>query len=112
MTAREPVVAFVGDGEYPLALGPAEIVELERKCGSGIGAIAKRLFAGQFSHADLAETIRLALIGGGETPKNAAAISETYVAGRPISETYETAVLILDAVWFGRLPASQEGEGA
>jgi hypothetical protein len=102
MTPREPHMEFIGDREYPLALGPAEIAELERLCGSGIGAIARRLFRGEFSHREITETVRLALIGAGETPKNAAALVEMYLTRAPIAAGYEIAIGIMEHAWFGR----------
>jgi hypothetical protein len=87
--------------ERNLEISPALVIELERVCGCGIGSLCKRLFAGEFKHADVVETIRLALIGGGESPETAAALVATYAASRPLSETYPLAVAILEALWFG-----------
>jgi Phage tail tube protein, GTA-gp10 len=94
--------AFFGDGERTFRLTPELIVELERKTNSGIGGFCRRLFHGDFSHGDLVETIRLALIGGGETPENAASLVAAYVIGRPLTESYPLAVSILETLWFGR----------
>lgn len=93
--------AFFGDGDHRFKLGLAEITELERKVGGGIGAICRRLFAGEFSHADVVETIRLALIGGGLSPERAYQLVDAYVIGRPLTESYSLAVAILEALWFG-----------
>jgi hypothetical protein len=94
-------VAFFGDAKRTFKITPELITELERKTGCGIGGLCRRLFAGEFGHADLIETIRLALIGGGEKPETAAALVATYAADRPLSETYPLAVSILEALWFG-----------
>ena len=67
--------AFFGDGERDFLLTPEIIVELERKTGAGIGGLCRRLFAGDFKHADITETIRLGLIGGGTSPKEADALT-------------------------------------
>jgi len=93
--------AFFGDGERDFKLPPDLIVELERKTGSGIGGLCRRLFAGDFRHADVTETIRLALIGGGTAPKDADALVAAYAVNRPFSETYPLAVSILETLWFG-----------
>ena len=63
--------AFFGDGERDFRITPELIVELERKSGAGIGGLCRRLFAGDFKHSDVTETIGLALIGGGTSPKEA-----------------------------------------
>lgn len=89
------------DGEYTFALTPALITELETKCGAGIGTICHRVFNRQFAQADITETIRLSLIGGGTDPKRAASLIAAYVADRPLSETYPIAAKTLERVWFG-----------
>src|SRR5579863_239402 len=91
---------FFGDAERDFALTPVLIEELERLCGAGIGAIAKRLFSGQFSHRDMLQTIRLGLIGGGEKPRVAATLTEVYGAHRPINEVLPLAVAILETAFF------------
>lgn len=105
----EPVHrAFFGDGERAFAITPELIGELEHKTGAGIGGLCRRLFAGDFRHTDIIETIRLALIGGGAAPEEAAHLVATYAAGRPLSETYPLAVAILETLWFGA--AKPEGD--
>lgn len=89
------------DGEYTFALTPALIAELETVCGAGIGALAHRVFNRQFAQADITQTIRLSLIGGGIDPKRAASLIAAYVADRPLSETYPIAAKTLERVWFG-----------
>lgn len=101
MTAELTHRAFFGDGERNFLLTPELIVELERKTGAGIGALCRRLFAGDFKHADVCETIRLALIGGGTSPKEADALVAAYAIKRPLSEIFPLAVAILNALWFG-----------
>jgi hypothetical protein len=93
--------AFLGDSEYPFRITPPLILELEAKCGAGIGAICHRVFHRQFQQSDITETIRLALVGGGLPPKRAAELIAAYVADRPLSETYPLASKILERHWFG-----------
>lgn len=92
--------AFLGDQEYALKLTPELVRELETKCGP-IGALCNRVFARAFTQADLAETIRLALVGGGTSPKRAHELIAAYVDGRPLIETYELAAKILERTLFG-----------
>jgi hypothetical protein len=99
-------VAFFGDVKRTFKITPELVIELERKTGAGIGGLCRRLFAGEFAHGDILETIRLALIGGGENPEAAASLVDAYAAHRPLSETYPLAVSILEALWFGRAKGS------
>jgi hypothetical protein len=90
---------FFGDGDHSFALKQPQITELENKYGA-VSAICGRVFARQFSQAEIAETIRLALIGAGEHPKRAAELIALYVTDRPLNEFYSTALAICEAVWF------------
>ncbi|MBB4373305.1 hypothetical protein GGD63_006127 [Bradyrhizobium sp. cir1] len=94
------LTAFFGDQEYKFDLAPSQIRELEAKCGP-IGAISNRVFSRNFAQADVNETIRLALIGGGTAPKRATELIAAYAEGRPLIETYELAARILERVMFG-----------
>jgi hypothetical protein len=97
-----PHIAFFGDAEYPFKLTPVLTTELEQKTGVGIGALCSRVFNRHFAQADITETIRIALIGGGLTPERAAALIASYAVDRPLSETYPVVVAILENVWFGQ----------
>ncbi|MYZ46469.1 gene transfer agent family protein [Propylenella binzhouense] len=92
---------FYADLEHVFALTPPLIAELERITGSGIGGLCRRIFAGDFKHAEIVAVIRLALIGGGLDPETAAALVTTYTAVRPLVEAHELAVAILETVFFG-----------
>lgn len=100
--------AFFGDGERDFRITPELIVELERKTGAGIGGLCRRLFAGNFQHADITETIRLALVGGGASPKDADALVAAYAVNRPLGEIFPLAVSILETLWFG---VAKKGDG-
>ena len=94
-----PIVRFFGDAEHRFLLRPAEIVELERVTGTGIGALFARVSAQQFYHADVLHTLRLALIGGGSTPEAAAQLVRTYAERRPFPEYVGIVVDTLAALW-------------
>lgn len=99
---------FFGDAERDFCLTPALIIELERRTDAGVGALCKRLFANEFTLTDIAQTIRLALIGGGETPERADELVQTYVLDRPLMQSYPIAVSILEKLWFGTTEPEQE----
>ncbi|WP_314945887.1 gene transfer agent family protein [Bradyrhizobium cosmicum] len=100
--------AFFGDGEHVFKLTKSMVEELEKKCGP-IGALSNRMFARSFSQADLSETIRVALIGGGITPKRAHELIVAYVDGRPLAEIYELAAKILERTLFGQPHETTDG---
>ncbi|MBL0937181.1 MAG: gene transfer agent family protein [Rhizobiaceae bacterium] len=103
-------VAFFGDGERAFALPYHMIEELQRKTGIGFGALFQRLRTMHFSIADISETIRLALIGGGTDPKEAAALVATYVQARPLADSIPLAFAILETVWLGSPTTSQDDQ--
>jgi hypothetical protein len=57
--------------------------------------------------ADMLNTIRFGLIGGGEKPNIAASLARVYAAERPINEALPIAVAILETAFFGK-PSRQE----
>lgn len=123
------------DGEYRFALPLAQIDELQRKCGAGIGAIFARTIKGahragddiilapgqaEFYAADLIETIRQGLIGGKMgtvdeqpvvvTPPIANRLITSYLINQPLSNAWELAVAILGAVIVGYNPPETPGK--
>lgn len=97
--------AFFGDGEKTFALTNDLIEELQRKTDTGIGAIYTRVMTGQFQLSDIMETIRLGLIGGGTSPKEAQALVDAYARPTPIIEAFQLAADILEARWTGKVEA-------
>lgn len=104
------VTAFLGDAKRSFALTDPMILELERLTGTGIGVIYRRAVAMQFSLADVTETLRLAMIGAGTAPIEAARVASTWVANRPLAETYPLALDVLDARWNGTTPQKDDTE--
>lgn len=124
-----------GDGSYEFALPLVQIHELQRKTGIGIGGLFARVLQGcvrnptngdinlapgaaQFYALDLIETIRHGLIGGGKgmvngekikvTPAVANQLVETYVLGRPLSDSWSMAASILGACIVGYDPPKKD----
>lgn len=103
-------------GAYRLALPPAQMEELERKCGRGIVAIVARvtrpLAAGAASRNECIETLRLALVGGGVAivngaekrigPREAAEIIDGPVENMPLEEVRKLAAEALSVRMDGR----------
>ena len=97
-----PHAAFFGDAERTFKLTPALLVEFERLVGGGAWGTARRMFAGDATTTEVRETIRLSLVGGGENPKRAAELVETYAGATPFAELYALAADIMTAAMLGR----------
>ena len=116
-----------GDGRYRFWLPMARIVEVERLCGdvsivtmlddmSGAMGWTKEeepspafVGGGPVRIKHVYEVIRCAAIGGGMSPIDAKRLVDTYVDGRPLSETAPVAWAILTAaVWGVRLKKKAE----
>ena len=93
---------FFGDAERDFRLTPEMIQELERITGRGIGGLCRSIFASDFRHVEVLQTIRLALIGGGTDPEEAASLIAAYATPRPVMEPYALAVAILEVTMFGK----------
>lgn len=97
--------AFFGDGEKTFALNIEQVRELERKAGVGFGIIVQRAFMAQSSLDEVIDVIRLGLVGGGTSPKDAQALVDAYGTPTPWVERYALATDIIDAVWNGKVEA-------
>jgi hypothetical protein len=134
--SRNTIDIIFADGEYTFSLPAPRIEELQRKTGIGIGAMFKRLLAGvlqigdkvfldpnqaEFYYADIVETIRQGLIGGGRgvvngeevkvTPPLAEQLMKNYVLDRPIGDSWSLAATIVGACIHGYDPPKKEEPG-
>lgn len=122
------------DGEYRFALGLAQVHELQRKTGVGIGGLYARVLQGRVAddptvghpayaayHVDdVRETIRQGLIGGAQgrvddqdvtvTALRANELVERYLSDMPLSPQWDMAAAILYAKIEGYEPKPGEGE--
>jgi hypothetical protein len=121
------------DGQYLFALPLAQINELQRKTGIGIGGLFARVLKGcariggdvvlapgqaEFYALDIIETVRHGLIGGGKgvvngeevkvTPILANQMVDAYVLNRPLSESWSLAASILGACIVGYDPPKKD----
>jgi hypothetical protein len=124
-----------GDGSYVFALPLAQINELQRKTGIGIGGLLGRVTKGcfvdqrtqeihvdvelgAFYALDIIETVRHGLIGGGKgivngeeikvTPLIANKLVDTYVLGQAFIENWKIAVAVLGACIVGYDPPKKD----
>ncbi|GGB15137.1 hypothetical protein GCM10011380_00690 [Sphingomonas metalli] len=129
MTPVTALELHFGDGEYLFDLKLPQLAELQEKRGCGVFAIYARVLKGRYllegetigvtgqAEAyveDLAETIRLALIGGGKGLVNGVEVAvsaltakglvERYVLAAPLRDAWATAAAILAARIEGYTP--------
>jgi hypothetical protein len=97
-----------GDGTYTFRLAWGQLVNLQEACDAGPYVILERLMVGSWKMADVRETIRYGLIGGGQTPAQALKMVREYVEARPPVENLLAARAILSA---GLMGAPEEGVG-
>lgn len=104
----EVFYAFAGrKRRFQLRLG--EVEELERLAGAGVGEIALRLSTHRFKLADVRETIRLGLQGGGASETDATALVMSYVDDHPLTDNIGLAAKIISA-FNADLPPSERGK--
>lgn len=102
MAAHGGVTLAWADGEHVFNISKiGQALELQDKCGCGIGEVMRRLLNGTFHVNDFREVIRLGLIGGGMKPTDALALVKRYVDERPWNESVLTATAIISAAMVG-----------
>lgn len=98
-----------GDGEQIFRLDMKRLRELQDKCDAGPLQIYNRLRDGVWRVADLRETIRLGLIGGGMDEVKASKLMRDYFDESPMMKHIPAAQAILLALLMG--PADDTPEG-
>lgn len=102
-----PIIhADIGDGKNRrFFLGADELRLVKQECGRGYYTIYTQ-FAQNAEPDEVKALIRLALIGGGESPKGATDLSEYYCSPpRPLKTVYLIAFECLSAIWNGYTPS-------
>lgn len=96
------------DGTYRFALPIAQLRELQERTGVGPLALYNRILSGEWRVDDMAEVVRLGLIGGGMKPVDAMGKVRAYVEPRPLMESVDPALRVLERAL---LPEPDEGAG-
>lgn len=98
------------DGTYAFRLAWGQLVELQEKCDAGPYVVLNRLYGGQWKVEDIANVIRLGLIGGGTKPADALRLTRAYVETYPPLDNVLIAQAVLAAGLQGA-PEEKVGEG-
>jgi hypothetical protein len=96
-----------GDGTYDFKLTIGGLKELQDKTGVGPLALFNRLIDGTWKVEDAREIIRIGLVGAGMPPVDALVMVKRYVDDRPLLESVEPALRIMNVALSGT-PAEQE----
>ena len=94
-TRRQDVTLQFADGEYRFKLGIGEFERLQELCDAGPPLILERLSNNRWMVADVVETIRMGLEGGGTPPAIVVGLVNRYVKDRPLGENVQLAQIIL-----------------
>jgi hypothetical protein len=103
-----------GDGEHAFRLPLKQLRELQDKTDCGPEALYERIRSGKWMVADLRETIRLGLIGGGMDEVAASKLVRQYFDGGPLLKHKPTAAAIVLAALLGPPddPVGKAGRGS
>ena len=108
MADKEIVTVKWAGGEHPMTLRQKwvacylEIRGLPGDYGSTPAACYKRFEQGVFAASDVEQVIRLGLIGGGATMRQADDLVDRFVRSRPVMENHETAITVLATLFAER----------
>lgn len=91
------ITEYFGDDEYDFRLAYGQLLELQEKTGLGPFALYRRFMNDDWGVADIFETIRIGLIGGGMVPRDAFKLAKKYVQNDPPLEWLNLARIILIA---------------
>jgi len=95
------ITRFVGNDEYLLRLRIGELRALQSELNSGPPAILFRLQMGAWMVDDVIEPIRLGLIGGGMSHREAKALVTNYIVDGYLVEYQTVALHLLMAALIG-----------
>jgi hypothetical protein len=98
------------DGRYRFRLAFDQWIELQEKTDCGPFVLLQRLQRGDWKIQDIAESIRIGLIGGGQTPDKARTLVERYVKARPPLESHHAALAIVLAGVIGAPDGEEPGK--
>lgn len=82
-------------GEHSFRLGIGELRGVEQRCEAGCAVVLMRLLASQFKIDDVVSTLRLGLIGGGMSEREA---QKTVDAALEVASPYALAVTAADVL--------------
>lgn len=101
MSRRAIIERPFADGRYPFRLGVGELELLQEATDCGPMELQQRLLRGRWRQADVRETLRLGLVGGGMQAEAALSRIEQYVDAYGLAPYARTAMEIVGVALFG-----------
>ena len=98
------------DGTYQFRMAWGQLEELQEVCEAGPFIVLNRLLGGQWKVQDIANVIRLGLIGGGMEPAKALKLVRSYVQDRPPMESLTIAQRVLGVGVIGAVDEADVGK--
>lgn len=89
------------DGRHAFRLGIGELEELQEKTGAGPYELLRRLHSGAWRVAEVRETLRLGLIGGGMAADAARRLVDRYAGPGQLLDAVVPALVVLNAALAG-----------
>lgn len=115
MSRRAIIERPFADGRYSFRLGVGELELLQEATDCGPMELQQRLLRGLWRQADVRETLRLGLIGGGMQPEAALTKIEQYVDAYGLAPHAQTAMEVVGVALFGagdEQPGEPDAEAA
>ena len=100
-TGTGRITEFVGNDDYPLQLKIAQLRILQSETGEGPSKILTRLQSGEWFVDDIIIPIRLGLIGGGMTDRDAKKLVENYIVDGALLQYSVVAIKVMYAAISG-----------
>ena len=111
MASRTLIRRHFAGLERPFDLRIGEITALERICDCGIFGIVQRIVRHEAKAADIRDTVRLGLMGGGLPEPEASALVRDNIDGYPLAHQLPLAADILMSVVNGLPPVEEDAPG-
>lgn len=99
-----------GNGRHEFRVGWRELIALQERLKVGPSVLFERLVSDQFRSREVAEVIRIGLIGGGMAKRKAATLVRRHVEDRPLSASVHIAAAVLFAGLEGDPEENKLGE--
>lgn len=100
-TGTGRITEFVGNDDYPLQLKIGQLRVLQQELGDGPSKVLNRLQSGEWFVDDIIVPIRLGLIGGGMSDRDAKKLVDAYIVDGALIQYQVVAIKVMFAAISG-----------